>query len=222
MINYEYLSCTDSDGNVKEINFCPDTLPDTADKETYTLLSVHADTQDDKLLHVKQISPADCFQAYRYNLYVELKHTTTSSDFIADSATDATDNCKCYITFEYITSNPDLCKGVGPAGFWKFMQNVAKDLNNKLLSNNSVIPTIGRVPTLPATGGWDPEYSSGSAFLGEVTGIQCTNKANGTFGIYIKYLKPVQGPHYTSRYGNVEVSSFAYPTTFAVHCYKII
>ena len=55
MINYEYLTCTDSDGNSKEINFVPGALPSTA-KTEYTLLALYEDTKNSKLLHVKQIN----------------------------------------------------------------------------------------------------------------------------------------------------------------------
>lgn len=53
MINYNYLSCTDSDGNIKEINFCPDALPETASQEV-AYLTVHPDTENPNLLHVQK------------------------------------------------------------------------------------------------------------------------------------------------------------------------
>ena len=53
MINYNYLSCTDYDGKTKEINFCSDTLPETA-SEDFKLLVAHADTENPNLLHVRE------------------------------------------------------------------------------------------------------------------------------------------------------------------------
>lgn len=53
MINYNYLSCTDSEGNTKEINFCPtEQLPDDP-MQTTMLLRVHKDPENNALLHVE-------------------------------------------------------------------------------------------------------------------------------------------------------------------------
>lgn len=53
MINYNYLSCTDYNGDTKEINFCSKKIPESANADC-TYLTLHTDANP-KVLHVKEV-----------------------------------------------------------------------------------------------------------------------------------------------------------------------
>jgi hypothetical protein len=51
MINYNFLSCADSNGNIKEINVCPGVRPSSA-STTGKVLVWYPDTKNDNLFHI--------------------------------------------------------------------------------------------------------------------------------------------------------------------------
>lgn len=83
MINYDYLSCTDYDGTTKQINFVSENFPATI-SETFDILVVCTDSENDKLLHVKKLS-SDTY----------LKKTDAEEDYLKKTDISLYQNTVC-------------------------------------------------------------------------------------------------------------------------------
>lgn len=94
MINYDFLSCADSDGNIKEINVCPAEIPSSA-RTTGKVLVWYPDALDDNLFHI--IAESDFVKEDSLEMTLKSYVTTSALNVILGSYIDKTTADETYI-----------------------------------------------------------------------------------------------------------------------------
>lgn len=140
MINYNYLSCTDYNGNTKEINFCSDTLPESANAG-WTYLALHTDKNNSNLLHIRSVEHLQEDTLY-YNVgKITIKPSVSISSPYLFTDTDT------LICFTFLSKEP------WPANNAKQFVNFKTWIEEQLHLNNHLgVEILPNTITLPVTG----------------------------------------------------------------------